>query len=523
LIYIFRKEEASIILKILIVDDESTICEGMKAFIEWNHYGYDTPDVAENGHKALSLLEQEQYDLVITDIRMPGKDGLELARAIRHKKLCCHVIIMSGYKDFEYAQKAIEYGVSKYLLKPLDEDKLIDIIVSIREIVNEEKRKRLEEQELISFIKKSLLQNLSSNINSNRENVRKFIAEQKIFLSNRYYTVFLLKNVYKRMSDLMSQLSDLRPIENLIVFKYNNTTIGMLYIHSAENADIDNFINDIEKLIKCLEEKLVLIVGSPVYGPENLTQALSMVSKLLKISFYYPDPKVLFCKDFKNSSLSPLPNDFSWGYDKLCHHIFECNEESALSEIEHLITIFTQNKVEIDLCMGIVTSLLLKILNMISSLSGDTSDIFGHYSDLGKYYTICDVNALNERLKVVCAKAISYLNKRKNAQTYTYMDNIRDYIEKNYYNDISIKTVADRFYMNPAYLGRKFKECYNIGMPDYINTCRIEQAKKLLSNVQVKMSSIYSQVGYSNPDTYYIQFKKITGMNPSEYKSLINY
>lgn len=123
-------------MRVLIVDDEKVICDGLCAMIPWADYGLQIPDTASNGAVALEKMQLDPYDVLITDVRMPVMDGLTLCQNVHTHYPNCEMIILSGYGDFQYAQKAIEFGVRRYLLKPVDEHKLEDILLEILENYN---------------------------------------------------------------------------------------------------------------------------------------------------------------------------------------------------------------------------------------------------------------------------------------------------------------------------------------------------------------------------------------------------
>jgi two-component system response regulator YesN len=118
--------------RVLITEDESLIRNGLKVLISWEKYGFVVAALAENGYKALEMMETQHFSVVITDVRMPRVDGLELIRTMREKNISSEVIIISGYRNFEYARTAIEFGVHNYLLKPISKEALIDTLISIR-------------------------------------------------------------------------------------------------------------------------------------------------------------------------------------------------------------------------------------------------------------------------------------------------------------------------------------------------------------------------------------------------------
>lgn len=133
--------------QVLITEDEDLIRRGFAALIPWEKYGFSIAATAENGYRALDMMKKQYFHLVVTDVRMPRMDGLELIRTMREKDIDSEVIILSGYRNFEYARTAIKYGVCDYLLKPISTDELIKALQSIRFRLNQ---KTAQQQEQIS-------------------------------------------------------------------------------------------------------------------------------------------------------------------------------------------------------------------------------------------------------------------------------------------------------------------------------------------------------------------------------------
>ncbi|WP_135546665.1 response regulator transcription factor [Paenibacillus cymbidii] len=118
--------------RVLIVDDETSIRKGLGILIDWNDYGFQVAGEAANGLEALRMIQKERYDVLVSDIRMPLMNGLELSQQIYEMGLDTKVILVSGYRDFEYARTAIEFGVANYVLKPINEEILIRALTKIR-------------------------------------------------------------------------------------------------------------------------------------------------------------------------------------------------------------------------------------------------------------------------------------------------------------------------------------------------------------------------------------------------------
>ena len=115
-------------LKLIIADDERIIRETISTIIDWSQYGIELAGLCSNGIEAYNMILDESPDLVITDIRMPGMNGLELIGRISETDLDTQFILLSGYGEFEYAKQAMKYGVRHYLLKPCNEQQIIDAV-----------------------------------------------------------------------------------------------------------------------------------------------------------------------------------------------------------------------------------------------------------------------------------------------------------------------------------------------------------------------------------------------------------
>jgi len=134
-------------ISMLIVDDEPIISQGLRYTIPWETYGVDVIGEAADGKEALEIIAQQPVDLVLTDVRMPEMDGIELAKTIQAEFPVTRVIIISGYEEFEYAREALRYGVRDYLLKPVDIDQLLDTVQKMKEEIVREKESSVQEEQ----------------------------------------------------------------------------------------------------------------------------------------------------------------------------------------------------------------------------------------------------------------------------------------------------------------------------------------------------------------------------------------
>ena len=126
-------------LKMIISDDEKMICLLISQLLDWENLGIEIVGMAYTGIEAYEMIKEKKPDIVISDIRMPGYDGLELIKKIKEDKIETEFVMISGFKQFEYAQRAMKYGVKYYLLKPIEEEKLLEIVLEIKEAIQEKR------------------------------------------------------------------------------------------------------------------------------------------------------------------------------------------------------------------------------------------------------------------------------------------------------------------------------------------------------------------------------------------------
>lgn len=151
---------------ILIVDDETTVREGLKLLLPWQKLGFVIAGDIENGKAALQFLRCNKVDIVITDIRMPVMSGLELIKSIHDEGLGCKAIILSGYADFDYARQAMKYGVEEYLLKPIDEKELSKAVIRIKHALRDDEMPGMQTlpDNVVERVKEYITENCSRNI-----------------------------------------------------------------------------------------------------------------------------------------------------------------------------------------------------------------------------------------------------------------------------------------------------------------------------------------------------------------------
>ena len=397
--------------KVLIVDDDSIICTGLQKLINWEDYGFEAEDYALNGLEALKMVERVVYDLIITDIRMPKLDGIELIKALRQKGYTSKIIILSGYRDFEYAQTALEFGVKKYVLKPVNEKTFINTIVDIRNEIEEGIKQKLTINESKIVLKERIILDLLKE------------GEESIL-------------AYKRAKDIGIDL--------------DNKTFRVCVIEGCGNdkngRNISGFV--IKKFVEEIVDK-----HSAGYAADVGNNRIS----------------ALIC--FDDNGMHPL--------------------KLILEEIFQFIDKYTGNAVNISVGDE-VSKYDLIFESFHNACAGLESEFFNEQHRILYFDDIADNSVIKSTVR---------------------------YVKENCCEKLSLHSIANKFFFNPAYLGRVFKSYTGLSFNDFLIECKMEQAVKLLESKKFKVYEISEKVGYTNYDHFCRVFKLKKGCTPSEYKS----
>ncbi len=262
--------------KMIVVDDEYLVRLGIKETIDWNDYDIEIVGEASNGETGLELAKSLQPDIIITDIKMPVMDGLDLVKQLQQHQLDCIVIILSGYKDFEYAKDTLENGAYSYLLKPIDNDELIDKVKDAISFLQEKRKKdhfisHLKED--IPTIKQTLLSNILEGNDLNISKIKQKLSLYNINISPKGTLIYVKmdesNHKNEHLDDIHSLYKQLLHLfhheDELVVSKFDNYCFTILNGLSSEDSEII-----CEQALKTYEKKHQTIVSIGIKSYDSL-------------------------------------------------------------------------------------------------------------------------------------------------------------------------------------------------------------------------------------------------------------
>lgn len=520
----------------IIVDDEVFTRQGLRKLIDWASCGFQITGECDNGEDALKLIRRLRPKLVITDIRMPVIDGLELIRlAAAEEGPTPAFIIMSGYNDFKYAQQAIRYGVREFIVKPIDEDELSHILRKLNsELTLELEEQARKEQLQGSEIIKSLILGEADGA---------MIAEWERRL--RFRSGEPLIYVFAELNDnnkwqLSGPLISGNHFKEAVRQELKGLTSGgqPLCLHEHRNrlgfilpeVTLKPYNGELERFLVRLRTSLDTIFGQRVFlyaGP--VVQGLSMIRESYKAAketllykYIHEDRRIVTYGQIQSESLHYI------GFEAAQLDLFmEQIEELKLDEVKATVNQwfhdFKEKRYAPEAVKMNIQQSLMRIMKTIRYMEGDEQGLPTLAALLSWQDTNMSLRELKELFTAFIEESIQLVAERRKEQQRGDIHRIKNYIEHHFAQNISLKSIASQFYINPVYLGQLFKKTYGIFFNDFLLQLRVNEAKRLLrQSCSMRIYEIAERVGFSNADYFVTQFEKIEHISPTEYRNKLS-
>lgn len=495
--------------KVLIIDDEPIIREGLKNVISWNEYGYEICGVGVDGRDGLNKIRSHQPDLILLDIRMPGLSGIDLVKQVRKENNQVKIIILTAYSSFSYAKELMGYGIESYLLKPIDEHELVEILEKIA-MERDEEKKLASQLELYNQLNED--KSLRALLESELDDVSQ---EMKEYLGNKHLQVARISSEMDQANyQWLTNEVDKTPEQIKIIRRDRHN--HLLFI-DMEESEVKSFLNRIwERLSLHGDNHIVLMLGSVVDEIEEVAKSYHQVKKLVDVHFCFCEENILIYDEleFEDKTNTNLSDEID--SERLFHYL-EFNDtvniQNELLAIEkyYQSTRYSKERIKVEIFEWAISMLQIIQTNYpsLTIISRDELENAIHQQE--NLQAIIEL--IYEKLLEMSKDFNGYGSAKGNI-----VEQVKKYIDRYYYKDITLKSVADLFHYNRAYLGKVFKRQTGDYFNVYLHKVRIEEAKKLLLDKQHKVYEIAKQVGYSNSDYFYKNFKLYEGLSPKEFQ-----
>jgi two-component system response regulator YesN len=505
-------------LKVLIVDDEPIVREGLKSIICWQEYGYEICGEGIDGRDGLEKVLTLNPDLVLMDIKMPGMQGIEVIKAAKEAGYNGKSIILTGYSDFEYAQSSIKLGINSYLLKPIDEDELIDTIKKLYEDVEREKKLKRQLTDSKRYLKEAVINRIINGV-ENLDGLQTDISSCNIKLSFDSFQVALIEEQEKGEKDsskFTQHVEEYFKSYNHVDIVYKDG-LAILLIKGAGNLEAERLLERFNKsFVLHIKKDVIIVLGRVVQSLGDVKISYKDCQNLLNRRFFY-NKSFMFWQSISKQQNDEQSIALLHTYTEDLYTYIEISDfEKIEDKLNTLQKFFINSNYTPDKVKGICVNIFGELKDKIITNYNNLRDLILSREDI--IHGIYDKNTLLELIEYMCRELKELANKLCNDSSENVMKRILNYIEKNYHKDIKLEGLAEIFNYNSAYLGKMFKNYTGENFNSYIDKIRIENAKQLLSSKEFKVYEVSEKVGYKNIDYFYGKFKKYVGISPKEFK-----
>ncbi|WP_309120883.1 response regulator transcription factor [Paenibacillus sp.] len=514
---------------VLIVDDEPVARESLRYLIDWEEQGFAIRSEAANGLQALELLKERHYALVLTDIRMPTMNGLDLIARMK-EVTDCPVVILSGYDDFEYARQGLKLGAREYLLKPVDEDELIATLRRTAEELEErrfaERRHRLG----LSAMRDQLLRRLAHGAVGRKEfeEQRALVGFPPRIEETFACLVVEMDFVYgggKEGEGLSEKDTELKryAVRNIceelaagegFVFEDTEDRYGVLFYAGAASTEPAALRARAERIAASTalyaKETVSVGVGACARGFAAVRESFRAAEEALDRKFLTGAGEADGADDERFRSITA----------QLLDAVRHFRREDAEGSLARLWDGFRASGATAQRAKPVVIELFVQLAR-IARETGASQELlfdraFGDYESILRAKTTEELRRLTERK---CEAVLAALASLGELRPNKVIEELKSIVRARYMDNVSLRSVAQRLYMNPNYLGKLFKANTGMSFNDYLLQVRMEKAKELLLHSDLKVYEISEAVGYGELDWFYKRFKAYTGISASEFRS----
>ncbi|RJE88800.1 response regulator [Paenibacillus sp. 1011MAR3C5] len=512
--------------RVVLVDDEELELTGIQKLVPWKELHMEVKAACPDGFSALHYLEENEADILVSDIRMPIMSGLELASKAQRLHPNLKILFISGYEDFQYAKQALSMKASGYVLKPINDDELLGALQSVRSALDGENRQQQREQSIqqsMVYLKNELLERCLEGT-PDRDAVIELMAQFRLGVQ-----VGRLRAAIIEMEDkdwrTENQYSEAAQAEQLVALTSLCSRNGMemycrlsarrLAVVMEESHGMIILERMIEELSASHHATLTIGLGQPVDELEQLHLSYEEAGKALAMKMFQGKGKIIAYSATKEEAQESALNIqatvdalFAAMTQYELVRIVDCMEE-LFQQVKNI-----KNPSAVRNYSFFVISRLDAYLNSLNeSLLTDQNGFA--LDKLFDFETIDDIHFWLRRKIFELSEQLHNKRQRKNVKL---IGQIQSYIDQRLGESISLKEVAQAFSFSPNYLGHLFKEETGELFSDYLMRGRMELAKRLLADTGMKVYEVADRVGSGTLAHFGKQFKDYTGMTPGEYR-----
>lgn len=513
---------------ILIVDDEELICKGLKSMIERN-----CPEIIDKISytmqplSVIGLIEEARPDIIITDIRMPDINGLELIKHVSESYPQIKFIALSGYDDFNYVKEAFKLGVVDYLLKPASIEELLAVLGKVIAAIEAERQRNLEQISDGLRLKSAVLENnlnkLFAGILVEEESLQKFYREAREYFGFNYFVAGIVSKgasiamnengewiagCLEKYDAIFQRESNLKSFK---IFSLQNEFVIVLNLDAKDQYKV--VLDKMEKLTSQLERSMgadVFAAASNVEsGMESIFKCYRQAKEALEYKLVLGSRKIILYKSIASYSKQI---SFDRQLAKIKENIASLNNVELNNLVDQLFDQSNLKNYKMESIRRMYTSIVRTLEETINNAGIHIMQEL--IRELDQFNSLGDARI---HIKTVIFEMITGI--RENHKNKSVVDLAKDYVHENLHKDIDLAMVANMVSVSYSHFSKMFKDETGMNFTDYLMKARMEKALEMLNVPLNRVQDISSKVGYANPKHFTRAFKNFFGFSPSEYRN----
>lgn len=536
-------------IKVFLVEDEMVIRRGIKNSIDWEKEGYIFCGEASDGELAYPMIIKEKPDILITDIRMPFMDGLELCKLVKEELPNIKILILSGYDEFDYAKEAIRLGVTEYLLKPISSGKLLEALNGVSESIRREKedkdlvRKYMEEMrentehEKQKFFEQMIAGNLS--MADALETGKKYEMNLSAGMYNLLLFRFTLGEENRKSGELLgeAEYAIKKLTERLeYVFEFQRGVEGWAFLLMADNEEqmserVKELSKDLEEIMKNYSTITYFGgIGQPVARLRELEESFREAERALAARFTMELNRIISVEDIRMAQNVDTLDDIeitSFGeIEKTRTMLEKFLNNGAEDEIDEFVDVYInelpeENLKSVLMRQYIIMDAYIVMMSFCEKIEGIEGEMQAQSEELkNSMKTIQTLEEIKNYIRMLLKKIIGVRDTISGRRYSDIIEIAKDQIRKTYMSDeISLNTIAAEVGMSPSYFSSIFSKEMGKTFVEYLTEIRMDRAKELLMCSSMKTSEIGYEVGYKDPHYFSYIFKKTQNCTPKEFRA----
>ncbi|CAM3477625.1 response regulator [Marinicrinis lubricantis] len=517
--------------RVLLADDEQLDLEGMQTFIPWSELGMQVVDAVNNGFAACRVIEQQRVDILVTDVRMPNMSGIELAKNALEKQKHLRVIFVSGHQDFNYVKQALSLNACSYVLKPMDDEELIQSLKKVRNELDAD-RKRLQTEKafkrMVPIVKNEyMLQLLEGTFE--QETLELLLSEYRMheivwparisvleiddltWKLNSYGTKEKQKLLAKFFTYAAVLLKE-QGIQHLC--RMGHHRIAFLLEGGMDISPLGNLLNRIQGpqpfTVTCG-------LGGCVASMTDLQESYREAVEALDYKMFHGKGKVIEFGEVHAGDMEDARN-LEVQLDSLFEAMTRYELVRIHDELEQLFRVTWSLRTKFTVC-NFAMYIIMKLDEYLHTLNEDLFRMLGlelkNLDILLHFETVDDILSWLRRRVFELSEMLQQKKRKKN---WKLVQDMMEYVESMLHDNVTLRDVADHFSFSPNYLGLLFKEETGQNFSDFVISLRMRKASEMLADHSLKIYEVADKVGYRYLPYFSRQFKEMFGMTPLEYR-----